>query len=168
MHQKPQLSSRCAGSTECQLAAGTVPFRAETVMQLYDIIRTQPVAFPAQPETSQGAKDLILRLLHKDPDQRATMQEAMRHRWTEFGSTRPLRCQQVRLPGQAHSAGASWARLTACSPRRVRYTNVSRCLLKDGSCCLHPSVPRRLLAALDVLLPSCCALELRLTPLPQG
>ena len=68
-------------------------------MQLYDSIRTRPVAFPAQPETSQGAKDLILRLLHKDPDQRATMQEAMRHRWTEFGSTRPLRCQQVRLPG---------------------------------------------------------------------
>ncbi len=84
-------------------------------MQLYDIIRTKPVAFPAQPETSQGAKDLILRLLHKDPDQRATMQEAMRHRWTEFGSTRPLRCQQVRLPGQAHSVVASWVRLTACS-----------------------------------------------------
>ena len=77
-------------------------------MQLYDIIRTQPVAFPAQPETSQGAKDLISRLLHKDPDQRATMQEAMRHGWTEFGSTRPLRCQQVRPPGQAHSVVASW------------------------------------------------------------
>ena len=106
-------------------------------MQLYDIIRTQPVAFPAQPETSQGAKDLILRLLHKDPEQRATMQEAMRHRWTEVGSTRPLRCQQVRLSHQAHRVVASWARLTACSAAEVSLIDVSTCLLRNGSCCLH-------------------------------
>lgn len=64
-------------------------------MGLYDVIRTQPITFPHKPPVSAGLKDLISRMLCKDPSQRITLPQVMTHRWTTHNSSLPLQCRQV-------------------------------------------------------------------------
>lgn len=75
--------------------AGTVPFKDPSIMGLYDVIRTQPITFPHKRAVSAGLKDLISRMLCKDPCQRITLPQVMTHRWTTHNSSMPLQCRQV-------------------------------------------------------------------------
>ena len=75
--------------------AGTVPFKDPSIMGLYDVIRTQPITFRHKPAVSAGLKDLISRMLCKDPCQRITLPQVMTHRWTTHNSSMPLQCRQV-------------------------------------------------------------------------
>ncbi|KAL3150518.1 hypothetical protein ABBQ32_000336 [Trebouxia sp. C0010 RCD-2024] len=74
---------------------GTVPFKDPSIMGLYNVIRTQPIAFPHKPAVSAGLKDLISRMLCKDPRQRITLPQVMTHRWTTHNSNLPLQCRQT-------------------------------------------------------------------------
>jgi serine/threonine protein kinase len=42
-------------------------------MALYGLIRSQPLSFPARPVVSEALRDLLIRMLHKDPQQRVTL-----------------------------------------------------------------------------------------------
>ena len=64
-------------------------------MGLYDVIRRQAISFPHKPAVSAPLKDLISRMLCKDPRQRVTLPQVMTHRWTTHNSTLPLQCRQV-------------------------------------------------------------------------
>ena len=75
--------------------AGTVPFHADSIMALYETIRTALVSFPAKPATSPELQDLILQLLQKDPAKRATMQQVMTHPWVSCNGAQPLQSLQV-------------------------------------------------------------------------
>lgn len=61
------------------LLAGYLPFYDENTKVLYRMIQRDDVKFPKKfpPE----AKDLVLRLLHKDPDLRYTLAEVKKHPW---------------------------------------------------------------------------------------
>ena len=63
------------GVTLYTFVYGQIPFHNDNVMALYSKIQNDPVVFPEQPPISEDLKDLISRMLHKDPSQRLTLPE---------------------------------------------------------------------------------------------
>ena len=53
------------------------------MLGLYDAIRTAPLQFPDAPRISPPLRDLLQRMLVKDPSQRLGLQEVMAHPWTQ-------------------------------------------------------------------------------------
>lgn len=53
---------------------GDVPFKSPTIPVLYEQIKNEEPKFPVKPVISEGVKDLISKMLNKDPEQRADMQ----------------------------------------------------------------------------------------------
>ncbi|KAG0165944.1 hypothetical protein DFQ28_008088 [Apophysomyces sp. BC1034] len=64
---------------------GCTPFTAATEFELFDIIPTEPVVFPDPDEVgfdvSDQLKDLLQKLLEKNPEERITLDEVKRHPW---------------------------------------------------------------------------------------
>jgi serine/threonine protein kinase len=61
------------------------PFSANTEFELFDMIPTEPVTFPTKEEigfeTSDALKDLLLKLLTKNPQERITLEQVKHHPW---------------------------------------------------------------------------------------
>ena len=68
-----------------ELVFGTTPFRASRREQTFQNIINQPVEFPASPAASSELKDLLQRLLRRDPSQRlgtrGGAEEVKAHPW---------------------------------------------------------------------------------------
>lgn len=58
------------GVTVYTFVYGKVPFHDDNILALYSKIQNDPVQFPDQPVISEELKDLIRKMLHKDPAQR--------------------------------------------------------------------------------------------------
>ncbi|XP_049824391.1 calcium/calmodulin-dependent protein kinase kinase 2 isoform X6 [Aethina tumida] len=69
------------GITLYAFVYGKVPFYDENKIGLYSKIRSQPVEFPDKPEISDELKDLIRKMLIKDPTKRITLAEIKLHPW---------------------------------------------------------------------------------------
>uniref|UniRef100_A0A8C9VZ06 Calcium/calmodulin-dependent protein kinase kinase 1, alpha b n=1 Tax=Scleropages formosus TaxID=113540 RepID=A0A8C9VZ06_SCLFO len=69
---------------------GKCPFTDEYILALHRRIRTQPVEFPDTPTISNDLKDLILRMLEKNPNTRITVPEIKLHPWVSKNGTAPL------------------------------------------------------------------------------
>lgn len=61
------------GVTLYAFVYGHVPFHDENVVALYSKIRHQSVEFPPKPEVSDSLKELIRKMLVKDPSLRITL-----------------------------------------------------------------------------------------------
>jgi len=77
--------------------ADTVPFKSESIMGLYDQIRTAPLHFPAHINASESLKHLIGRLLCKDPELRICLPATLAHPWVTHNGEYPLPIMQVTL-----------------------------------------------------------------------
>ncbi|XP_038615244.1 calcium/calmodulin-dependent protein kinase kinase 1 [Tachyglossus aculeatus] len=69
---------------------GKCPFLDESILALHKKIKNDAVAFPAQPLTSGELKDLILRMLDKNPETRITVPSIKTHPWVTRGGEEPL------------------------------------------------------------------------------
>ncbi|XP_062844684.1 calcium/calmodulin-dependent protein kinase kinase 1 [Trichomycterus rosablanca] len=71
---------------------GKCPFIDEYILALHNKIRIKPVEFPETPPISEGLKNLIIRMLDKNPDNRITIPEIKLDPWvTQDGAdTLPL------------------------------------------------------------------------------
>ena len=69
------------GASLFYMVYGRAPFLAKTVFEIYDCICTQRLQFPDQPKVSRKLKDLIKKMLVKEPKNRATLQDVARHAW---------------------------------------------------------------------------------------
>ncbi|KAI4208031.1 MAG: hypothetical protein LQ346_000195 [Caloplaca aetnensis] len=69
------------GVTLYCLRFGKIPFERPGVLQLYDCIRNEPLSIGAGAQCSESLKDLITKLLEKDPTRRITMAELREHPW---------------------------------------------------------------------------------------
>lgn len=78
-----------AGVTLYCFIYGKVPFTARGIPELYEKIRTQEVKLLDFPEISYDLKDLLLRLLNQQPDDRITIPEIRRHPWFT-NTSRPI------------------------------------------------------------------------------
>lgn len=65
------------------LLSGCLPFFGPTPKEVFDKIRKSQVSFEYKEfrNTSEGAKDLITKLLNKNKNERFTCVEALNHRW---------------------------------------------------------------------------------------
>lgn len=90
------------GCTLYAFVFGKLPFYDESVLTLYNMIKTEPVKFPCQPEISKPLQDLLVRLLEKDPSSRITLADIKVHDWVTRNGTAPLpseeeNCQLVEV-----------------------------------------------------------------------
>ncbi|CAN8067073.1 unnamed protein product [Agarophyton chilense] len=69
------------GASLFYMVYGRAPFLAKNVFEIYDCICTQRLRFPDQPKVSRKLKDLIKKMLVKEPKNRATLQDVARHAW---------------------------------------------------------------------------------------
>ncbi|XP_075760497.1 calcium/calmodulin-dependent protein kinase kinase 1 isoform X3 [Pelodiscus sinensis] len=65
---------------------GKCPFIDEYILALHNKIKNKVVEFPEEPQISEELKELILRMLDKNPETRITVPEIKLHPWlTKFG-----------------------------------------------------------------------------------
>ncbi|PSN71063.1 Pkinase-domain-containing protein [Corynespora cassiicola Philippines] len=76
------------GVTLYCLMFGRIPFEKHGMIELYQSIRMDRPEFEV--EVNEDFKDLILRLLQKDPEKRITMEEIREHPWVTRKGTDPL------------------------------------------------------------------------------
>ncbi|KAL4435655.1 hypothetical protein ABPG77_002618 [Micractinium sp. CCAP 211/92] len=69
---------------------GHIPFRADTVMQLFEVVRSTPVSFPGEVPASAALQDLLLGMLEKDPARRLTLEQVQAHPWLAAGGASPV------------------------------------------------------------------------------
>ncbi|KAG4301345.1 hypothetical protein PCANB_002310 [Pneumocystis canis] len=69
------------GITLYCLLFGCCPFTADGEYELMNVILTKPLEIPSTPPISDKAKDLLRRLLEKNPNDRITLEEVKRHPW---------------------------------------------------------------------------------------
>ncbi|KAL1110288.1 hypothetical protein AAG570_008365, partial [Ranatra chinensis] len=78
------------GITLFAFAYGQVPFTSDSIPGLYAKVQTEDIHFPSHPKISQSLKDLITKMLHKDPHQRISLQKIKEHVWVTRNGTLPL------------------------------------------------------------------------------
>lgn len=81
------------GVTLYAFVIGTVPFVDNYVIALHKKIKNDEVAFPERPKLSNLLKDLISKLLMKDPGHRLMLTEVKSHDWV-------TKCGFARLPSE--------------------------------------------------------------------
>ncbi|NWS71554.1 KKCC1 kinase, partial [Crotophaga sulcirostris] len=69
---------------------GKCPFIDEYILGLHNRIKNKPVEFPEEARISEELKDLILRMLDKNPETRITVPEIKVHPWLTRGGEEPL------------------------------------------------------------------------------
>lgn len=69
------------GVTLFAFCYGVLPFFDTNIIALYGIIKHQGLRFPASPSRSSSLKDLLIRMLCKDPCRRITVPEIKEHSW---------------------------------------------------------------------------------------
>ncbi|XP_055009703.1 LOW QUALITY PROTEIN: calcium/calmodulin-dependent protein kinase kinase 2 [Boleophthalmus pectinirostris] len=69
---------------------GTCPFMDERILSLHQKIKTQPVELPENAEISDDLKDLLLKMLDKNPGTRITVPQIKVHPWVTRHGAEPL------------------------------------------------------------------------------
>ncbi|KAG8182334.1 hypothetical protein JTE90_028179 [Oedothorax gibbosus] len=69
---------------------GDVPFQHTNILALYTKIKAAPVTFPDKHKISDSLKDLLSRMLEKDPKQRITLSGIKEHKWVTNDGLSPL------------------------------------------------------------------------------
>jgi serine/threonine protein kinase len=69
------------GVTLYCLVYGRCPFMAETEWELFNVIPRKELEFPDDVQVPDSLRDLLQRLLTKDPTKRITLSEVKRHPW---------------------------------------------------------------------------------------
>ncbi|XP_035783005.1 calcium/calmodulin-dependent protein kinase kinase 2-like isoform X2 [Anopheles albimanus] len=87
------------GATLYSLVHGNVPFIATSVPGVYEKIKSDPLEYPPTSTISDELRDLIGRMLDKDPQQRITLPQIKEHPWlTKNGAVRlPTEEENCRL-----------------------------------------------------------------------
>uniref|UniRef100_T1I2E6 calcium/calmodulin-dependent protein kinase n=1 Tax=Rhodnius prolixus TaxID=13249 RepID=T1I2E6_RHOPR len=78
------------GITLFAFVYGHVPFQAESIPALYNKIRTEDLIFPKESVISESLKDLISKMLFKDPVKRINLHEIKVHDWVTNKGEKPL------------------------------------------------------------------------------
>ncbi|XP_017347702.1 calcium/calmodulin-dependent protein kinase kinase 2 isoform X1 [Ictalurus punctatus] len=69
---------------------GVCPFMDERILSLHQKIKTQPVELPEHADVSDDLKDLLLKMLDKNPENRITIPQIKVHPWVTRHGAEPL------------------------------------------------------------------------------
>ncbi|CAG7720400.1 unnamed protein product [Allacma fusca] len=78
------------GVTLYSLVFGRVPFHDSNIMTLYNKIQREKLVFPDKPIISNMLKDLLCKMLTKDPQNRISLPEIKGHAWVTQNGEWPL------------------------------------------------------------------------------
>ncbi|KAK9830087.1 hypothetical protein WJX72_009710 [[Myrmecia] bisecta] len=90
---------------------GVVPFKADTILRLYEEVKTAPLRFPGEPAASKPLRDLLRRMLEKDAGKRLSMAQIMAHPWVSHQGSLPLVSMNEADPSSCSAALAHNARV---------------------------------------------------------
>ncbi|GBP20800.1 hypothetical protein EVAR_14526_1 [Eumeta japonica] len=82
------------GVTLFAMVTGRVPWYAASAAELQRRIQNDPLVFPSKLQLSEPLKNLLVRMLDKDPAKRATVHEIKVHEWVTCGGKEPLPSEQ--------------------------------------------------------------------------
>ncbi|XP_013168004.1 PREDICTED: calcium/calmodulin-dependent protein kinase kinase 2 isoform X1 [Papilio xuthus] len=82
------------GVTLYAMVTGRVPWCGESSTELQKRVLTEPLSFPSKPALSRPLRRLLARMLDKNPNTRALMQEIKEHEWVTNGGKDPLPSEQ--------------------------------------------------------------------------
>ncbi|MCR9067057.1 MAG: protein kinase [Cytophagales bacterium] len=99
MHDREFYSTKAdlwsVGIILYEITTGQTPFAARSLQELTWKLRTQPITFPQSAHRlSRECKDLISRLLRKNPHQRISWEDFFNHPWFGAPITLPQEMQQ--------------------------------------------------------------------------
>uniref|UniRef100_A0A667Z947 Si:ch73-62l21.1 n=1 Tax=Myripristis murdjan TaxID=586833 RepID=A0A667Z947_9TELE len=69
---------------------GACPFMDERILSLHQKIKTQPVELPERADISEDLKDLLLKMLDKNPESRISVPQIKVHPWVTRHGAEPL------------------------------------------------------------------------------
>ncbi|XP_004075019.1 calcium/calmodulin-dependent protein kinase kinase 2 [Oryzias latipes] len=69
---------------------GVCPFMDERILSLHQKIKTQPVGIPERADISDDLKDLLFKMLEKNPETRITVPQIKVHSWVTRHGAEPL------------------------------------------------------------------------------
>uniref|UniRef100_A0A3P9IPQ9 calcium/calmodulin-dependent protein kinase n=1 Tax=Oryzias latipes TaxID=8090 RepID=A0A3P9IPQ9_ORYLA len=69
---------------------GVCPFMDERILSLHQKIKTQPVVIPERADISDDLKDLLFKMLEKNPETRITVPQIKVHSWVTRHGAEPL------------------------------------------------------------------------------
>ncbi|KAA8539057.1 hypothetical protein F0562_025749 [Nyssa sinensis] len=92
-HYGPEADVWSAGIIVYILLSGVPPFWAETEQGIFDQVLHGDLDFTSDPwpSISEGAKDLVRKMLVRDPRKRLTAHEVLCHPWVQVGGVAPDR-----------------------------------------------------------------------------
>jgi len=70
------------GVTLYALVYGQIPFNDGNILKLYDKIQHDELQFPPKPEASPLLKDMLSKMLQKDPQKRITLPDVKVHTYS--------------------------------------------------------------------------------------
>ena len=73
------------GVTAYALVYNELPFWSDTEIGIFDTIKNQELKFDKGRNISEGLKELLKKMLEKDPNQRITINELKREKWLNEG-----------------------------------------------------------------------------------
>lgn len=85
------------GATLFYMVYGRAPFLAKSVFEIYDQICVSKLRFPESPKVSRKLKDLLKKMLTKEPKSRATLAEVARHSWFGERVEQPVELKKIRI-----------------------------------------------------------------------
>jgi len=91
-HYGPEADIWSAGVILYILLCGAPPFWAETVQGIFEkVMEGEPPSFDSDPwpNISEGAKDLIRKMLNPDPKKRLSASEVLKHPWIRVDGVAP-------------------------------------------------------------------------------
>lgn len=82
------------GVTLYSFVYGQVPFHDENILNLYNKIKNDPLKFPDRPIISDNLKDLLRKMLEKEPEKRIKLSDIKTHVWVTQDGLCPLPSQE--------------------------------------------------------------------------
>eukprot|EP00803_Ostreobium_quekettii_P001747 evm.model.scf_722EXC.5 EVM.evm.TU.scf_722EXC.5 scf_722EXC:51151-58080(+) len=119
---------------------GHCPFQGDSILDLFNAIKTEPLHFPPDAQVTEGMKDILQCLLEKDPDKRLSLAGAMQHVWTTGSGTLqllhpsgvPLRDFKLSTEDRARAMTPNIASVFSCLAATVRTFRKGEVILKEG------------------------------------
>eukprot|EP00210_Caulerpa_lentillifera_P004735 g4519.t1 len=122
------------------LVYGRIPFRASNLYQLFQVVQNEEPSFPEEVQISSSLKDLLKKVLIKNPKERIKLSEIFEHPWVTNNGLEPLprACEKPKTELQFNKQNYSATlqeiivKLSTESTTEERVFNEGEYLIKQG------------------------------------
>lgn len=112
---------------------GRIPFSADSVSGLFKLVKSEPLTFPEELPISDELRHLLEEMLHKDPEQRISLEAVAEHAWVRDGGRLPPVTHEWPIPITfLNDAEAALNSLTVCCEAATRVYKEGEYLYQQG------------------------------------